>query len=74
MISLTVALSREFTGTVVYTVQTSKTFYQVVVNEVEVRVIGPGVDESYLIGPEIPDSLSKEGQAAVAIILWEEGE
>lgn len=78
MISISVNLSRDFGQSAVYSVQTSKTFYQVVVGELEARVIGPGVDESYAIGPDgeddISDSLSKEGQALVAVILWEETE
>ena len=59
----------------VYTVQTSKTFYQVIINALEAHVVGPGVDESYSIGSngdDISDQLSREGQAAIAIILWEE--
>ena len=75
MITLSISLSRDFGRSTVFTVQTSRTFYQVVINALEAHVIGPGVDKSYSIGngdDDIPDTLSKEGQAAIAIILWEE--
>jgi tRNA A58 N-methylase Trm61 len=75
VITLQLSLSRDFGRSTVFTVQTSKTFYQVVVNNLEAHVIGPGVDESYSIGngdDDISDQLSREGQAAIAIILWEE--
>jgi tRNA A58 N-methylase Trm61 len=75
VITLSIALSRDFGRSTVFTVQTSKTFYQVVVNNLEAHVVGPGVDESYSIGngdDDISDHLSRAGQAAIAVLLWEE--
>lgn len=55
-------------------VRTSRTFYSCVVGDSEVRVVGPGVDQTFTIGDEIAEHLSSEGAAAVAVTLFEEGE
>ena len=53
-------------------VHTDKTFYRVAETSEEVTVIGPGVEEIYTIGEEIPRGLSIMAKALLAVLLWED--
>jgi hypothetical protein len=64
-------LGRFDSGSVVG-VQTDKTFYRVAETKEEVTVVGPGVEEIYTIGEEIPYGLSLEAKALLAVLLWED--
>lgn len=45
--------------------------YRVVVRGERVNVIGPGVEEDYYVGVELPENLSLEARALIAIVLFE---
>jgi hypothetical protein len=53
-------------------VQTDMTFYQVSVKPENLIVFGPGVEEAYVVGAEIPRELSPEAKALLAVLLWED--
>jgi hypothetical protein len=62
-------------------VGTHRCIYQVAIRGDEVTVVGPGVEETYRVGEAdeeesvyIPRSLSREGQAAMAVLLFEESD
>jgi hypothetical protein len=50
------------------------TRYMVEVEEEELTLRGPGVEEVYYIGPgkDIPEGLSSENRALLAVLLWED--
>lgn len=59
-----------------FRVQTSKCWYQVnVVGNSLVRVLGPGVDETYDLDEcDLPEDVTVEGIALIAVIMFEEQE
>jgi hypothetical protein len=61
-------------GEYYYRVQSSKCWYQVNVLPSVVRILGPGVDETFDRGEDLPDGLSLEGLVLVAVITFEEQE
>ena len=65
-------LVEDFGKSKVYAVHTSRCFYRVVVGPLEVHLFGPGVEEIFT--NTIPDHLSPEGKALVAVVIWEEGD
>jgi alpha-D-ribose 1-methylphosphonate 5-triphosphate synthase subunit PhnH len=65
-------ISGRFDAGVVVSVQTDMTFYQVSELNGELIVHGPGVEETYLIGEQIPEGLSSEARALFAVLLWED--
>lgn len=60
-------------GFTIFQVQSSRCPYKVVVRRDEVSVVGPGVAEHFAL-PEELQGLSPEGQALVAVIMFEEME
>lgn len=62
-------------GETYFRVQTSRCWYQVNVTPAVARVLGPGVDETYdLDDCDIPEGITQEGTALVAVIMFEEQE
>lgn len=62
-------------GEYYFRVQSTKCWYQVNVTPSLVRVLGPGVDETYdREEDELPKAISAEGLALLATILFEEEE
>jgi hypothetical protein len=59
-------------GARVISIQTDLTRYWVEEDGTEITVTGPGVDETYFVGDEIPEGLSFEARALVAVLLWED--
>jgi hypothetical protein len=57
---------------VVIAVGSDKTFYRVAIQDRTIRVFGPGVDETYSIGEDIPEGLCYEHAALCAVLLWED--
>ena len=58
--------------TAVVTVITIRCIYQVAIRNSEITVVGPGVEEKYFLDEDIPLNLTREGQAMMAVILFEE--
>ena len=56
----------------VFAVESDKTFYRVALRKGTCYVFGPGVEEEYTLGEEIPEELSSEHQALLAVLLWED--
>jgi len=57
-------------GTVVQ-VQSPLCPYHVSERNGELVVFGPGVEESFTVGEEIPAELPTESRALLAVLLWE---
>lgn len=55
-------------------VTSSRCKYRVVILRDEAKLYGPGVEEVYTIGEEVPDNLSFEAQAILVTTLFEEEE
>ena len=53
-------------------VSTSRCFYRVAVQGDDVTVIGPGVEESFIVGADMSDDLNMLGRAMTAVVLLEE--
>lgn len=73
MISLNARISykdNEHSSAVV-SVRTARCFYQVAIKGEEITIIGPGVNKSFT-NEEVPENLTNEGKAAVAVLLFEE--
>lgn len=64
-------LTGQFDKGSVVGVQTDLSFYQVSEAQGELVVHGPGVEESYLVGTEIPLELNTQQRALLAVLLWE---
>lgn len=60
-------------GETIFSVQSSRCPYKVVVGQGEVHLSGPGVSETFPITEEL-EGLSEEGQALIAVIMFEEME
>lgn len=56
----------------VFRVESDKTFYRAAVMPETVHLYGPGVDETYDLGEDIPTTLSPQHQALLAVLLWED--
>jgi hypothetical protein len=56
----------------VIAVESDKTFYRAALKGNTLHLYGPGVDEHYEIGEDIPSGLSDEHTALVAVLLWED--
>lgn len=57
---------------VVVQVQTGLCSYHVSERGKEITIFGPGVEETYTVGDQIPEELPSEHRALVAVLLWEE--
>jgi hypothetical protein len=64
-------LTGQFDKGSVVGVQSDMTFYQVSESQGEITIHGPGVEESYMIGEDIPVELNTQQRALCAVLLWE---
>lgn len=56
----------------VFAVESDKTFYRLAIRQGTCYLFGPGVEEEYELGVDIPTGLSPEHQALLAVLLWED--
>lgn len=57
----------------VFEVKTDKTTYSVTIRDVQVQIVGPGVKETYMAGGDLPEDMTHEGLACMAVLVFEQG-
>ena len=73
MLSLSSYLRISLPGVDHFEVRTDKMTYSVAVRGGEVQVLGPGVKEVYTTGGELPEDMTHEGLACMAVLVFEQG-
>lgn len=53
--------------------KTDKTTYSVTIRDVQVQIVGPGVKETYMAGGDLPEDMTHEGLACMAVLVFEQG-
>ncbi len=73
MLSISSYLRVSLPGNSLYEVKTDKTTYTVSVRDVQVTIVGPGVKETYIAGGDLPEDMTHEGLACMAVLVFEQG-